>query len=163
MALTVYLYAISCDPRLIDKSAYLKSPVITDAYVLKNTTDSVNPQISSDFGSSYPFPRGVNYVYIKNFGKYYFLRGQVADRSIRWYQLHCDVLMTYKTEILKSKVWAIKSSNKGNWLLPDSLPIWANKNIQYRKFSNDGTGDYISAYGSDKIGVDSRSVLLTCI
>lgn len=53
-----------------------------------------------------------NYVHIQTLGKYYFLDNiiHVNAKVIRLY-LHCDVLMTYKTDILNSYALVVKGGN----------------------------------------------------
>lgn len=82
-----------------------------------------------------------NYVYIPDFGRYYFVTGrEVVDHTI-YLTLHIDVLMSFKTDILSSVGTAIRS-NFYNKNIPDkmvaSLP---GENIQYRVLSSAFTGE----------------------
>ena len=49
----------------------------------------------------YDKPPDFNYCYIANFGRYYYVENIVSMRQNLWrVRLRCDVLMTYKTQIL---------------------------------------------------------------
>ena len=92
---TLELYKVTNQPNELTKT-------LNDAVVLngafRSEIDSIDVivEIESD---TYDF----NYVYIPSLNKYYFLQNIVhVNQKIIRMQLHCDVLMTYKADILAS-------------------------------------------------------------
>lgn len=92
---TLELYKVTNQPNELTKT--LNDAVVVNG-AFRSEIDSIDVivEIESD---TYDF----NYVYIPSLNKYYFLQNivHVNTRIIRM-QLHCDVLMTYKTDILAS-------------------------------------------------------------
>lgn len=91
---------------------------------------------------------GCNYVYIPDFGRYYFITGKEIDGKTLYITCHVDVLKTYATDIKASKGTATRS-NIYNKNIPDSLAMEIPQNkIQYRKLSEALTGGtYICIIG----------------
>ena len=92
---TLELYKVTNQPNELTKA--LNSAVIVNGS-FRGEIDSIDVivEIESD---TYEF----NYVYIPSLNKYYFLQNLVhVNAKIIRMQLHCDVLMTYKTDILAS-------------------------------------------------------------
>lgn len=89
-----------------------------------------------------------NYVYIPDFGRYYFITGKEIDGKTLYITCHVDVLKTYATDIKASKGTATRS-NIYNKNIPDSLAMEIPQNkIQYRKLSEALTGGtYICIIG----------------
>ena len=92
---TLELYKVTNQPKELTKT--LNDAVVLNG-VFRSEIDSIDVivEIESD---TYDF----NYVYIPSLNKYYFLQNivHVNAKIVRLY-LHCDVLMTYKTDILAS-------------------------------------------------------------
>ncbi len=82
-----------------------------------------------------------NYVYIPDFGRYYFVMGREIVEHTDYITLHVDVLMSFKNDILAS-VGTATRSNFYNKNIPDkmvaSLP---GENIQYRVLSSPISGE----------------------
>ena len=92
---TLELYKVTNQPNELTKT--LNDPVVLNG-AFRSEIDSIDVivEIESD---TYDF----NYVYIPSLNKYYFLQNIVhVNQKIIRMQLHCDVLMTYKTDILAS-------------------------------------------------------------
>lgn len=65
-------------------------------------------------------PTGVNYAYISEFGRYYFIKNIEAYRTGLWsVEMHCDVLKTYSAAILSSPAVVSRSSSNFNMLMND--------------------------------------------
>lgn len=133
--------------------------VSTITVALKDNTDYITPVIR--LSPSY-IETAFNYVYIPAFGRYYFLNGKgVLVGKLVEYTLRVDVLMSWKTAINDSTVIASRSSNNGNKLLPDNIPVLAKRNVLYKRL----TGGITAAgkFGSDVVDSNSPSILLTVI
>lgn len=92
---TLELYKVTNQPYELNKT--LNNAVVVNGS-FRGEIDSIDVivEIESD---TYDF----NYVHIQSLNKYYFLQNIVhVNAKIIRMLLHCDVLMTYKTDILAS-------------------------------------------------------------
>ena len=92
---TLELYKVTNQPNELTKT--LNNAVIVNGS-FRSEIDSMDVIVEIE-SNTYEF----NYVYIPSLNKYYFLQNLVhVNAKIIRIQLHCDVLMTYKTDILAS-------------------------------------------------------------
>ena len=92
---TLELYKVTNQPNELTKT--LNNAVIVNGS-FRSEIDSMDIIVEIE-SHTYEF----NYVYIPSLNKYYFLQNLVhVNAKIIRMQLHCDVLMTYKTDILAS-------------------------------------------------------------
>lgn len=91
---------------------------------------------------------GCNYVYIPDFGRYYFIMGREIDGDNEYITCHVDVLKSFASDIKASKGTATRS-NFYNRNIPDSMALELPQDrIQYRKLSEALTGEtYIAIIG----------------
>ena len=85
-----------------------------------------------------------NYVYIQSLSKYYFVNNiiHVNNRIVRLL-LHCDVLMTYKNDILNSYALVVKGGNINPYystIESDNREVINRYNFNYTFNSN---GNYV--------------------
>lgn len=101
---TLELYKVTNQPNELNKT--LNNAIIIDG-VFRSEFDAIDVIVEIET-NNYEF----NYVYIQTLGKYYFLTNitHVNAKIIRLY-LHCDVLMTYKTDILASSGLVTQGGN----------------------------------------------------
>ena len=115
----------------------LPSPVVKNCTV-KDGITLEDPVIYMAYDSSL---LSMNYAYIPDFGRYYFVTGREVDGKTLYISLHVDVLMSFKNDILASTGTATRS-NFYNKNIPDkmvaSLP---GENVQYRTLSSAFTGE----------------------
>lgn len=63
-----------------------------------------------------------NYVYVQEWGRYYFIKDRrMIDGNRIEMSCHIDVLMSFKNEILNSDVIASRSASHANPWIPDDL------------------------------------------
>lgn len=92
---TLELYKVLNQPNELTKTLN-NSVIVNGSFRSEIDSMDVIVEIESD---TYDF----NYVHIPSLNKYYFLQNLVhVNAKIIRMQLHCDVLMTYKTDILAS-------------------------------------------------------------
>lgn len=92
---TLELYKVLNQPNELTKT--LNNAVIVNGS-FRSEIDSMDVIVEIE-SNTYDF----NYVHIPSLNKYYFLQNLVnVNAKIIRMQLHCDVLMTYKTDILAS-------------------------------------------------------------
>ena len=92
---TLELYKVTNPPYELNKT--LNNAVVVNGS-FRSEIDSMDVIVEIE-SNTYDF----NYVHIPSLNKYYFLQNLVhVNAKIIRMQLHCDVLMTYKTDILAS-------------------------------------------------------------
>ena len=110
---------------------------------LKSSVDIVNPEIvlNGDF-------RGFNYAHIPELNRFYFI-DQIEQLNLKLVKLNlrCDVLETYKSEILNSPCNYKATAKDGDYT-----------NIEASSDFND-----VDTYKSDIILDDGNSIILTTV
>lgn len=105
---------------------------------LKNGSSVEDPVLYLEYDASL---LNYNYVYIPDFGRYYFVVDKEVVEHTIYITLHVDVLVSFKSDILSS-IGTATRSNFYNKNIPDkmvaSLP---GENIQYRTLSSAFTGE----------------------
>lgn len=138
MSFTIKLYNISDENNKLNKT--LKNAITYDDCLIKENTSIIDPIIkivSNDL-------HNINYAYIKNFNRYYYVNDIVSLNNNLWeLHLHVDVLMTYKEQILKLNAIIDRYEKSGNLYLNDNeYPIQQNSRVQIynfdKSFSNEG-------------------------
>lgn len=133
--------------------------IATITATLKDDTNIMRPIIM--LSPSY-FSTACNYCYIPDFKRYYYINGKgIAVGKLILLTLEIDVLMSWQESIKASNVIASRSTNKGNKLLPDSIPVLANRNVIYKAFSG-GAHDN-GAFGSEFCTAEQPHFLLTVL
>lgn len=89
-----------------------------------------------------------NYVYIPDFGRYYFISGRELVEHTEYITCHVDVIKSFADDIKSSKGTATRS-NFYNRNIPDPMGLELPQDrIQYRKLSEALTGEtYIAIIG----------------
>lgn len=79
-----------------------------------------------------------NYCKIAHFqNRYYFVNDWVSDHGLWIAHLKVDVLATYKTEILNSSQYVLRSASKSNHSIPDSVyPITTDRTVSSKYVEN---------------------------
>lgn len=83
---------------------------------VKDTFNILDPIIQLNYNAAL---KNVNYAYIPEFGRYYFVSPPIISGKTVYLKMHVDVLFTYKAIIMKSPCIAIRSSNRGNLYFQD--------------------------------------------
>ena len=92
---TLELYKVTNQPNELTKT--LNNAVVVEG-AFRGEIDSIDVIVEIE-SNTYEF----NYVHIPSLNKYYFLQNIVhVNAKVIRMLLHCDVLMTYKTDILAS-------------------------------------------------------------
>ena len=83
-----------------------------------------------------------NYMYISQFSRYYFITSIKELRNgLIEIKAHCDVLMTYRSQIRTLKATIARQENEFNLYLPDvAFKAYAYQKQQIKKFPNPLTG-----------------------
>lgn len=151
--MTITLYQCADDRRKLNKTL---SAARSYNVSLKDDTSAVNPTLIL----SKPLPPNYNYCYIPNFKRYYFITdSRVLIGKQYEISLTCDVLMSFAETIKNSPVILRRSSNFGNKLIPDRIPLLSKRQYIYKNFQ----GGDLDTFGSDKIGDTTRNYLLSTL
>ena len=102
--------------------------------ILKEGTSLINPTLIFDrkaIGHTY------NYVYIPDFGRYYFVGDPVYDNARIEYPCRCDVLASFKTEIGASSHYILRCASDSNGYIIDTMypPSSENSNTTFKEFT----------------------------
>lgn len=124
----------------IDKST---TNVATVSGVLKDESNIVNPQIEVELAT---VPANANYLYIAEFGRYYFVNDIVSTRNGLWrFDCTSDPLTSFKTQIKACKgiVRRAESHTAYNMMLDDgSLRVYADPKIITKNFPSGFTSPH---------------------
>lgn len=89
--------------------------------------DVLNPVIKMAYNA---YHVNINYAYIADFGRYYFIEDYVIEGDTVTLYMHVDVLYTYRNTILQSQCVALRSSSHGNLYFKDDF-IQAENGYRY--------------------------------
>lgn len=105
----INLFTYNKERNRINKTEYLFNRFALDG-TLRDNTSVVNPVIKVE--KTNPTAYGYNYLYIPDFGRYYFIDDIVQIRHNVW-EIHArvDVLYSFMTEILANKCIIEKAEN----------------------------------------------------
>ena len=111
------------------------STVMTLTGTLRDETDLVNPQIIVEYDGTLT---NVNYMYIAEFHRYYFITKIESVRTKLWrIYAHCDVLKTYSEGILGTEAVVARSETRYNLLINDPMfKVYSNPRLQIIPFPN---------------------------
>lgn len=94
------------------------SPLYSYPIVLTENCSVMNPRIIVRMDTS---PKALNYCYIAEFSRYYFINNWVWSEG-RWIaEMTCDVLATYKSQIAGSSLYFLRASTAYDGDIPDRL------------------------------------------
>lgn len=86
--------------------------------VLRMPTSIINPVITLEYAN----PTGFNYMYVQEFGRYYFVNGISAENNnLIAVSAHVDVLKTYASAIANFNAVIKRNENKFNLYLDDGI------------------------------------------
>ena len=131
MSYPVVLYTNSSNPNKVNKSITTLATVSCD---FKDVVDVENPTIVIGYGSPY---EKCNYVYIAEFGRYYFATCKAGVGGKITVECVSDPLMSFKTEILNSPAVIARNPWHFDLYIPDGkLPIESRTQTAVFKFPN---------------------------
>lgn len=113
--MNVILYQNNSEPNVVDKKL---TSIITVTGNLRGKSSVMNPVITIETESANIV--WCNYIYIEEWGRYYFVTEITSVRSKLWaLSCHVDVLSTYKTNIRKLSGIVARQENLYNLYLDD--------------------------------------------
>lgn len=117
--------------------------------VLRAGSSLIDPVVVVETDQNILWRKGLNYAYIQDFGRYYYVtnivsipgqrQGVSAATSLWELHMHVDVLMSFKDEILAQKGIIARQEAKYNLMLDDGIFMtYQNPKIQTKVFSVEG-------------------------
>jgi hypothetical protein len=130
------LYAVNDGKNVINKTMTLKTTMEIN---LKRDVDIINPRLILIPNLPTGFS-GINYAEIPELNRYYFIDSIINISSTLWQlDLSCDVLETYKTDILASKARLYRNLKAGDYF---DTALESSHNATVAKYtSNKGISD----------------------
>lgn len=124
----------------LNKISKNPSSVMTLNGNLREDTSIIDPVILIEYNGTLT---NVNYAYIAEFHRYYFITQIESVRTGLWrVHMHCDVLKTYAQGILGCQCVVARNENKFNLLLNDSyFKVYSNPRVQVLNFPNKFSGE----------------------
>lgn len=124
----------------LNKISKNPSSVMTLSGNLREDTSIIDPVILIEYNGTLT---NVNYAYIPEFHRYYFITQIESVRTGLWrVHMHCDVLKTYAQGILGCQCVVARNENKFNLLLNDSyFKVYSNPRVQVLNFPNKFSGE----------------------
>lgn len=124
----------------LNKISKSPSTVMTLTGSLREETDLVDPEINVEYNGTLT---NVNYMYIQEFHRYYFITKIESIRTNLWrIHAHCDVLKTYAEGILATQAVVARSESRYNLYLNDAMfKVYSNPRLQCINFPNKFTGE----------------------
>lgn len=110
---------------------------------LRDGASIVDPEILVEFDGSLT---DVNYMYIPEFHRYYFITNVISDANKLWrIYAHCDVLKSFSEGILNCTGVIARQENDWNLFLNDpAFKVYCNPRLQVANFPNKFSGhDYL--------------------
>ena len=147
MSFTVSFYTSTANPKKLDKSGNLTIIGTAKTLHVKHKIDMLNPVFDVDYNSLF-LP--ANYVYIAEFGRYYFCT--IATDTAQKMTVSCtvDPLYSFAAAIKNCPCTVIRSERAGINYVPDNkLPIDPNKvkihgdTLSLNPFNRLTTTDYL--------------------
>ena len=140
---TVGLFQTSSSNIRIDKKCTLIEDYTT--CTVKEDTSVITPTIILDANNEKAIK--ANYCYIPAYKRFYFIKDKRCLRGNLWeFDLVCDVLMSFRSDIIEHTVVFKKSESNWNLYLNDgSLQVDSRTRIKVKKFPNSLTnvGSYV--------------------
>lgn len=116
------------------------STVLSVDGTLREETSLIDPVILIEYNGTLT---SVNYAYIAEFHRYYFITQVESVRTGLWrVYMHCDVLKTYAQGILGCQCVVARNENKYNLLLNDAyFKVYSNPRVQVLNFPSKFSGE----------------------
>ena len=141
------LYKMLDEQRALNKT--LSNPIEISG-TFRSEIDEIDIEIDIET-NNYDF----NYVFVESLNKYYFVNTiQYVNNDICRLYLHCDVLMTYRNDILNSFGFVTKGGNINPYF--SRYTTDCRRNIQTHQFLNMFGGDTIIVVTKQTNGFEAK-------
>lgn len=136
--MTLKLYTNSSDRNHLDKVITQQGSDISGT--LKDACSIVDPVIAIESITGFNLS-SCNYAYISEFGRYYYITNIVCTGKLYELHMHCDVLMSFKSQIRGNSAVIARNESTYNLYLADGVfKTYANPHYQIKKFPSGFSG-----------------------
>ena len=121
------LYNNNAEDERVDKYSYLNNATKLEIHALQPSSMQ-NPIIDIEYSGVFNF----NYANIPMWSRFYYITNVTSLRTGLWrISLRCDVLMSFKNAILKTKCLVARQENEGNmYLVDEKLPSESKNDVR---------------------------------
>lgn len=153
---TMSLYNSSAEPNVVNKTSYITSAGSLSG-TFRGEVSVTNPSITFYFNGVPTF----NYVYIQKFSRHYYVTAITNISNNLWRaDLKCDVLMSFKSEILNLYCVIARQENAYNDNLIDGELLQENgETVTYETINN----TVLNVHDSDAASFVSRNYVLVAV
>lgn len=138
--MTIKLYQNSAEPNKVDKSEDL-SLVAELTGTLREACSITSPVVQLEETGSNPL-RNANYMYIVEFDRYYYISDITARGHLWEVRAKCDVLMSFKSDILNTTAVIARNLALGDKQINDASAIIHQRPLKYKKHSGFKSFDF---------------------
>lgn len=137
---TCVFFQNTAEPNRVNKTDYLKEQ-IRIAGNLRDISDVINPSITFECADDKILRS--NYVYIPAFNRYYFINSITSVRTNLWrVNLHCDVLYSFRNDVLQIKAIIDRQENNFNrYLIDNNMPLSSIPYKEAKEILSDDNGN----------------------
>ena len=136
--MTLKLYTNSSDRNHLDKNITQQGSDISGT--LRDDCSIVDPVITIQSVTGFNLA-SCNYTYITEFGRYYYITNIVCTGKLYELHMHCDVLMSFKSQIRGNSAVIARNESTYNLYLADGVfKTYANPHYQIKKFPSGFSG-----------------------
>lgn len=136
--MNIALYTNTSDKNHIDKNITQMGSTISGT--LREDCSITDPVIKIAHITDFNIAR-CNYAYIPEFGRYYYITDIVCVGKLYELHMHCDVLMSFKSQIRSNSAVIARNESSYNLYLPDGVfKTYANPHYQIKKFPSGFSG-----------------------
>ena len=143
----IKFYSISDDRKKVDKKVDSTTLIATVKGTLKSDCDILHPEIELEYNASIV---SANYMYIQDFGRYYFLSPPTLSTQRMFFKGEVDPLMSWNSSIKNLTCVISRQEKRFNLYLNDgNFHLLQKKQISSIVFPQSFTtdGSYILAVG----------------
>lgn len=131
--MNIILYTNLSDKNVVDKMLYEHETI---SGTLREDCSIINPVLSVE-GLTPVQIKEVNYAYIPDFGRYYFINNITLKGKLYEISMHVDVLMSFKDSIRDNEAVISRQQNTYNLYLRDGVfKCEAGNIIQIKQFGS---------------------------
>lgn len=136
--MTLKLYTNYSDKNHLDKSITQQGTDISGT--LREDCSVVDPVIKIQSITNFDIST-CNYAYISEFGRYYYITNIVCVGKLYELHMHCDVLMSFKSQIRGNTAVISRNENNYNLYLQDGVfKTKANPHLSIKQFPTGFSG-----------------------
>ena len=143
---TITLYKMTQDKKVVNKVLNSADTIASLTASFKDESTITDPVIEVAYGSDY---LQANYMYISDFGRYYFIQQTIVSEQRVIYVCHVDVLKSYASQIENMHALISRSEQNYNMYLNDKyFKVLNYKNDEVFRFPEDSRHKFTNKFYS---------------